>query len=107
MAAEKFKLIINALNGQILRTPREQWFDCDLVVPLGLQVIRQYDGNECINAKKVYLLAYQGMTFGTDVFSTMDGYVEYRNANCDAADPCCYILFGDCYITYNGRKISI
>lgn len=102
----KFKLSIDTIDNDILEFPRILWFDCSSVVELGLQVIRQYDSNECIVSKKVFLLGYGGHRFGTTVFMTPSDYLNYVNSNCvSAEDDCCYVTYQGCYLTFNGKKI--
>ena len=100
----RFKLTIDTIDNEILEFPRSMWFDCDKVFQLGLQVIRQFNSSECIVSKKVFLLGYCGRRFGTTVFSTPEDFLSYINSNCQT-EECCYLTYGDCYLTFNGEKI--
>lgn len=105
---KRFKITVNIIDGNILQFPQELWFDCDLVKPADEGVIRQFNSSECIVSRKSFLFTYQGRRFGTGEFSTLQEFITYRNANCVTAadDPCCYLTFGGCFITYNGSNIS-
>lgn len=80
---------------------------CDLVIPLYQDIVRAYDQNECIVARKVYLVSYGGHLYGTFDFTTMAEFVDYRNRNCIKKPLCCDLVYNDCYVTFNGKIITI
>jgi hypothetical protein len=100
-----FQFVADTINGKILEFPKTFQLRCDLVVPLYQDIVRQFDGNECIVARRVYLIYYQGDVFGTRRFHTMDEFVNYRNANCGRSAIGCNITFYGCGITFNGCQI--
>lgn len=98
-----FQFIADTIDGKILQFPETMQLRCDLVVPLYQSIVRQFDGNECIVARKVYLIYYEGQVFGTREFATMDEFVNYRNANCIIAEsPGCNITYSGCQVTFDG-----
>ena len=97
-----FKLQISTIDNNILEFKKGMWFNCDLVVPLGVQVIRMYDKSECIVSKKVYLFGYQGHRYGLEDFSTMDQFIDYRNFHCLSC-----LTYEDCYLTFGGQSLSL
>lgn len=105
MSYAVFELQISTVNQQILEHPIVQWFRCDLVLPQNLQVVRNFNGNECIVATKVFLFNYAGDLFGTKEVNTVAEFIAIRNARCDRT--CCYVLSPDgCYITVNGNRVT-
>ena len=100
-----FNFTANTIDGQLLDVPQVIQMDCDLVQPLGLSVVRQFDKQMCIVARKVYLVFYGGHVFGTTAFENTTEFLDYRNANC--ADLCCYLKYNNCDIVFNGRRITI
>jgi len=103
----KFKITVHVENENILEFPKTLWFDCDLVIPLGENVIRQYNSSECILARKVYLFGYNGIRYGCFDFKTMQDFIDFRNDNCIGSDDdCCKLLYNGCYITYNNKIVT-
>lgn len=102
--ATYFTFDANTIDGKILETSQRIYMKCNLVIPLYQDVVRQYDGNECIVAKKVYLVMYGGHLYGTDQFSNMTDFVEYVRSAC-FEEECCYLTDGGCYLTFNGQRI--
>lgn len=100
-----FQFIADTIDGKILQFPETMQLRCDLVVPLYQSIVRQFDGNECIVARKVYLIYYEGQVFGTRQFATMDQFVNYRNANCGLENRGCNMTYFGCGITYNGCTV--
>lgn len=77
------------------------WFDCDLVTPLGVSVIRQFNSSECIVSKKVYLFGYGGVRYGIDEgISTMQDFLDYRDMHCIP-----YLVYDGCFITVDDKRI--
>lgn len=103
---QTFNFTAHTIDGKILEFPKVIPMRCDLVIPLYTQVVREYNSTECIQAKKVYLVMYDGHLFGTDRFETPEEFVNYRNSNCSTRD-CCFLLFGGCNIVIKGRRINI
>lgn len=100
-----FRFTANTLDGRILEFPLTVDMRCDLVIPLYQDIVKEYDKDECIVARKVYLVSYGGHLYGTFDFTTMEEFIEYRNRNCIEKE-CCYITFGGCYLTFNEVKIT-
>lgn len=100
-----FLFTANTLDGKILEFPLPVNMRCDLVVPLYQDIVRDYDKDFCIVARKVYLVSYGGHVYGTLDFTTMQQFVDYRNVSCGLQQGCCFITFNGCYITFNGQKI--
>lgn len=107
MAYAVFELAVKTINQKILEHPVVQFFRCDLVLPQNLQVVRNYDANECIVATEVFLFNYAGDLFGTKEVKTVQEFIALRNARC-ISDSCCYLLSPNgCYITINGNRVTV
>jgi len=102
-----FKFTANTLDGNILEFPLIVDMRCDLVIPLYQDIVKAYDKDECIVARKVYLVSYGGHLYGTFDFTTLEEFVEYRNSSCIPVEECCYLTYAGCYITFNGERITI
>lgn len=106
-----FQVTISTINGRILEFTQQIDFRCNLAMPIGLQVVRQFDGNECIKARKVFLIEYDGQLFGTLQFKTLEDFLNYRNNNCRPIPDCrityngCYIMYNNCFVTIKKNKI--
>lgn len=96
-----FNFTAHTIDGQLLDIPKVIQMDCDLVKPLGQNVIRQYDKLMCIVARKVYLVFYGGHNFGTTDFTNTTEFLDYRNSEC------CGLTYGNCILTYDGKNLSI
>lgn len=92
-----FKFTADTIDGCILEFPKEFDLRCDKVNPIGETIIRQYDGNECIVAREVFLVYYCGQTFGTTQFKTLDQFLAYRNASC--------VRPKECNLSWNGCSL--
>ena len=101
-----FQFTASTINGAILQFPQLFYLRCNLVIPIKRDIVRQFDGNECIVARKVFLVMYQGQLLGSTDFCSMDEFLNYRNASCFPKPPCCGILYNGCYLTFNGQKIG-
>lgn len=101
-----FKFTANTIDGKILEFPQIVNLRCDMVKPLGNEVIRQFNGNECIVAKKVYLVFYDGHVYGTTQFNSLDSFLLYRNANCKPFCKLPYFTLNNCFFTLGGCQIQ-
>lgn len=107
-----FQVTVSTINGRILEFPQQENFRCNIAIPIGLQVVRQFDGNECIKARKVFLIEYDGQLFGTLQFKTLEDFLNYRNSNCRPVQSCkilfngCYVMFNGCFVTIKQNKIT-
>lgn len=108
MGSTKFKITVSVKNEVLLETPQTLWFDCDQVIPLGEQVVRQYNSSECIVSRKAYLFSYLGVRFGSFDFQTLDDFINYRNTNCTIVpkSDCCILTHGGCVLTFKGVPIT-
>lgn len=94
-------------NGEFLEHPKLMYFDCDLVVYVGMYNARNYDENDCIVVKRAF-----GFLYGNDLWQTFDfknvaEFIAFRDAYCVPTSPsCCTITYNGCTVTYNGMDIK-
>ena len=106
--ATKFKITICIENGNLLASTKDVWVDCNQVVPLGEQVIRESNSSECFVARKAYMFSFLGVLYGTFLFKTLQEFVNYRNDNCvsTTVDDCCILTYKGCALTFKGVPIT-
>ncbi len=101
-----FPFTATTIDGDIKEFPVLFNLRCDLVVPIGRTIIRQFNGEQCIVARKVFLVYYDGQNLGTDQFKTLDEFLLWRNNNCTSSRECnllyngCSINYGNCFVKY-------
>jgi len=101
-----FQFSAKTVDGDIKEVPEMQYFQCGLVRPLGNQVVREYDGNECIRSVRVFLVEYGGHIFGREGFTNKADFVRELNNVCQPAGRCIITING-CAVTINGCYIYI
>lgn len=99
-----FIFLADTINGKILEFPKTFYLQCELVKPLGVDIIRQYNKTECIVAKKVFLIYYAGDVFGSTQFTGVFQFVQYLNNTCRDK---CHLLINGCYATINGCNLLL
>lgn len=102
-----FKFVADTIDGVIQRCPQPFNLECSQVTPIGVDIIRNYDGNECINAINVFLVYYSGQVLGSTYFKTLDQFLQYQTANCRASTSDCLLTVNGCFVTINGCFVTI
>ncbi len=105
-----FSLVVEVINGEIQEFPVTMEFPCELLVPVGETVIRDYDSSvNFVIAKRVFLVRYGNSVFGTTTFKNLAGFLQYMNAICHCCTECgSYVLTANgCFLTINGCDIVI
>lgn len=107
MAKKKrtFEFYADVVDGKILSTPQEFTLYCERTRPLGLDVVRQFNGNECILAKRAFFVWCDNHLFGNSSFTTFAQYNQFQNAACRIA-PCGFTI-GGCVATTDGYSLII
>ena len=95
-----FNFTAHTIDGELLDVPKIIPMDCDLVKPLNQTVVRQFDKQMCIVARKVYLVFYAGHVFGSTDFANTTEFMNYRN------NECCGLAFGECLLTFEGDNLN-
>jgi len=96
----------STINGEIQEFPPTYYFPCSQVHPQGEAVIRDYDDNTCIVARKVYLVEYGGNVFGTVQFDTYEEFEDYKSQSCTCCGGGCVVIIGGCVLLYNGCDLT-
>lgn len=100
--AKLFKFTANTINGELQEFPASFEFDCDRISPIGMAVIRDYDDLLNIVARKVFLVLYNGETFGTTQFKSISDYDQFIKVNCQCCPSRCIVLLNGCHLQLNG-----
>jgi len=101
---------VEVINGEIQEFPVTMTFPCELIIPVGESVIRDYDSSvNFVIAKRVFLVRYGNSVFGTTSFKNLTGFLQYMKALCHCCSECgSYVLTANgCYLTINGCHIVI
>lgn len=96
----KVSFVADTIDGKIEQFPQLFFLECDLMKPVGLSEVRNYNGNECIQVMKVFLVYYEGQLFGTRAYKSMDEFIKARKGICFKVF--CEILVNGCDMTMNG-----
>lgn len=107
MRFKTFPFIADTIDGQILEFPKLFYLQCELVRPLGLQIVRQYNKTQCIVAKKVFQIYYQGQTFGSVQFGSVIQFDQYLNNVCRFFCTPAYVTINNCNLQRNGCDVTI
>ena len=107
MAYKTFTFLADTVDGKILEFPNAYTLRCELVKPLGVDIIRQYSKTECIVAKKVFLIYYAGQTFGSTQFTGVLQFVQYLNNACKIFCAPPFVQVNGCNLQWNGCNVII
>lgn len=109
MASKSFQFIADTINGVIQEFPAPFYFPCDQIVPLGVQIVRDFDDDLCIVAKRVYVIRYGQDLFGSSSFNSLTGFLQYMKALCNCCPTAinCDVLFNGCALLFNGCEIQL
>lgn len=106
MAYKTFIFLADTVDGKILEFPEVFHLKCDLVKPLGVDIIRQYSKTECIVAKKVFLIYYAGQVFGSTQFTNVGQFVMYLNNVCRIFCTPPFVQINGCNLQRNGCNVT-
>lgn len=101
-----FKFYANTIDGRIQRQPKVFNIECQDVKPIGRQVVRNYNGNECIEAIDVFLVWSRGQLLGSTAFTTLDEFLTYRNASCQSICTLPLFTVNNCLTQLAGCNIQ-
>lgn len=93
----QFTFVADTVDGKIQEFPQKYYLDCGRMSPQGTSIVRNFDGNECIQAMSVFLVYYDGHLFGSRCYKSMDDFVQARKARCFTD----YLLLNGCGLELN------
>ena len=95
------KFTASTIDGVIQAFPQTLNLRCEWVTPVGKQVVRNYNGSECIRVIDVFLIYYCGQSLGTLDFNNADDFINYLNTTCNPCKQTSFTING-CYALVNG-----
>lgn len=104
MANWIFKFTADTIDGKIQDHPKQFQLHCDLVKPIGIQVVRDYNGSECIQAMKVFLIMYGGQLLGNKCYGSFESFFQELKSVCYGIGA---IQVNDCYLKVNGCNLTL
>src|ERR1700735_715898 len=107
MAYKTFIFLADTVDGKILEFPKVFNLRCDLVKPLGCDILRQYTKTECIVAKKVFLIYYAGQVFGSTQFTGVFQFTQYMNNACRVFCTPAILTINNCLLQLNGCNATV
>jgi hypothetical protein len=100
-----FQFVADTVNGEIREFPQTFELKCDKVFPLGVDIVRDFDDNGCIIARKVFCIRHGTDIFGTMSIQSLQGWINYLNAVCPCCPKICYLIINGCYAQVNGCNL--
>lgn len=109
MASKSFKFVADTVNGEIQEFPPTMTFTCGTVEAVGVEIIRAYTINDCIESVRVFLIRQGNNIFGSKSFKTKAEFLQYLNTSCACCQEAvrCYLLINGCYMRINGFSICL
>lgn len=99
------KFTANTIDGNIEEFPVTFDLLCKSVQPIGVNIIRQFNSNECIRAIKVFIVYYRGQNLGSTQFKSMSEFLQYFQSVCQTP-KFCGITYNGCDLTYNSCNLK-
>lgn len=99
--AKSLQFIADTIDGEIQATPGIFDFPCDQITPIGINVVKSFDEDLGIIAKRVFVIQYNNHSFGSTQFKSLSDFNQYRGIEC----VCCGCV--ECYPYINLCEISI
>lgn len=100
-----FKFTAHTIDGKIQEFPQQFQLRCDFIKPLGNEIVRQYNGSECIQAMKVFLIYYEGQVLGNKCYTSHSGFIQELRAICHGFGNLqvngCDLRLNDCNLILN------
>ncbi len=97
----------DTINGEIQEFPATFNFPCDKILPIGVSVVKSFDENLAIVAKRVFAIEYNAQSFGSSQFKSLEDFNQYRGVACQCCPFHCAILINGCYLLLNGCRFVI
>lgn len=107
MAIGIFPFSADVVDGKILEFPKLFYLECKKVIPLGLQIVKQYNKTQCIVAKKVFQFYYNGQVLGSVQFSSVVQFTQYLNNICNPFCTPALFTINNCNLEVNDCNLTI
>ncbi len=107
MARKSFNFRADTINGEIQEFPPTMSLFCDRAIPIGVNVVRDFDEDGCGVARRVFLIVYDGQTLGSTQFKSRSEYDQYISVNCECCTELCGVKLGDCFVKIGNCSVLI
>lgn len=99
---KSLQFVADTIDGEIQPTPGLFNFPCGKVTPIGVNVVKSYDENLSIVAKRVFEVNYNNHSFGSSQFKSLSDFNQYVGVVCQCCPFHCAILMNGCVVLLNG-----
>ena len=106
MAYKTFTFIADTIDGKIQEFPVAFDLRCEWAKPLGCDIVKQFNKNQCIVAKKVFLIYYAGQVFGSTQFTSVAQFVMYMNNSCRIFCTPAFFTIDNCKLSLYGCDVQ-
>lgn len=107
MGCKSFNLKVVTINGEIKEFPEIITFPCNQVIAVGESLVRNYDSNNCIVVKSVFLFRYGVNVFGTTQVKDIAQWNQLVSVLCIPCAQPCQVFFDDCPIMFDDCVVYI
>lgn len=96
------------VNEEFISKPKRYFLDCSKILPIGVDIIRCFDEEANIVAKRLFLIQIGVEIIGTTKFSSLRDFLQYMHAGCQCCggDAGCGIYIDNCQLTINGCVVN-
>lgn len=95
----------DTIDGKILEFPQQFALRCGFIQQIGVQVVRNYTGTECIEAISVFLIYYNGQLLGSKCWGSKQSFFKYYRRVCQGGGNICInnkpIFINGCKVSFN------
>lgn len=98
-----FKFTADTIDGVIQQSPQLFYLNCNKVKPIGASVVRTFNGNECIQSMKVFLVLYDGKLLGNKCHTTFTEFIDFLKAVCYSD----YLLLNGVNLELDGAELIL
>ena len=101
-------IIASTINGRIQEFPQTFNLKCNEVIPVDETIVRDFDSNLDIVAKRGFLVRVGEQLLGTTQFKSKEDFLKYKSVNCACCSPSedCFLYVNGCIVTINGFFVT-
>lgn len=103
--SKSLQFIADTIDGEIQPVQGVFNFPCDKVTPIGVNIVRSFDDDLGIIAKRVFVIEYNNHSFGSTQFKSLNDFNQYYGISCKCCPSHCIVLVNGCNLTLNGCNL--